>query len=1184
MAKTKMTKIIASLVLIIMVMTLFVVPVNANVIFSDLSPMHWCYDKIIDFEEKGYVCGYEDGTFRADRTITRAEYVKIVNNFFGYELEYDNEAEFSDVSSGDWFAPYVNEAAERGYIEGYGDGTFKPHDPIRRQEATVILSRILGIDEEEYPDNHKDGLAQYSDGDEVQEWARVAIHSYSVYNFINGYEDGTLRILQDVTRAETVELLHILEQKVVIDRPNGGKSESAVRNAYYYNSGEEIVAYRTEVKYGRSTLVKAMGIENPGYDFAGWQLRGTETIYQPGESTEYVTEDIFFDAVWSPIYYDINYDVQGGSGEPSGEEIRWNNEYTISNLIPMKEGFDFVGWGVDGETKVYMPGEVIPNVLKDYEFKALWTKLETKVENDNTDDVPESGDSSTSGDQGSDDEDGDYKLIADSITLVIGDVEELIAELNPTYSETEYEWTVVKGENRDKNIALTKDGELSALKATDEPVKIMVTATTNEGVEITKTLEVTVLPIKVTIHHDFPDESGELLDYSSGDFELTSINDKIRVLHYKDKSKWYDAEVTDGDEIITHESDSYESTITYTRLLATITFKANDGTNDEEEQKIKVGATEALDTNPFDRDGYDYIGWNTKANGKGTSYADEALWEGKEDVTLYAQWEALDNTLTFEYNGATSGSGETERTVKTDAPLGKLPAPEKTYYDFEGWYKENDEFTTEVTSSTKMPPEDMTIYAKWLWNPEIEATLKSKQSNAVGKRAEPGTEITYTLTINNKEDGPLDLQLPFDDDVTIEYDNQDGRITVPKGETTITLKATVPSSHNVATDFVLSGDIGIYNPDDEIGKSGDTVKATNNIEKTITVFDKEPTDKNIVIALDLSGSMAYCFNHDGGTTFRYHKDLVGTTDAKVKEFFFMETKEEKTMTLSGDYYYTHYAYQGHEYLGDDGKYHKCNDGTGGKTRLDVAKAGMIQLVKDLYEANEKLNAENAKTELRIVLVPFSTKALDPITLTSSNYATKINELKADYNTGVYSAINKSIDVIEELDKKGGDNYFIFFGDGNRSKDDDPDFSKDVFKALFDYTYAIGLGSAFDEGGIGYATLSEFVHEPDEDITVAKTPAGVAKAFEDITANIINVKQSVQGMVEVSVADRTYLPVRVEDADGILFTITSYVEGPVTWDDGITTTDVIATDEVLKIDFTGPNFSEKQGLKVTLIAQ
>ncbi len=222
--KKQIIRFFSLFMLVVLLVTAFSMQVSARVVFSDLDPTHWCYNKIIDFEKKGYVCGYQDGTFRADRTITRAEYVKIVNNFFGYKPNTENVAKFSDVSSDDWFAPYVNEAVARGYITGFEDGTFKPQDPIRRQEATVILARILGIDKEVYPADHVDGLAQYSDSEDVQEWARVAIHSYSVYNFINGYTDGTLKILQNVTRAETVELLHILEQKVIIDRePSGGK-------------------------------------------------------------------------------------------------------------------------------------------------------------------------------------------------------------------------------------------------------------------------------------------------------------------------------------------------------------------------------------------------------------------------------------------------------------------------------------------------------------------------------------------------------------------------------------------------------------------------------------------------------------------------------------------------------------------------------------------------------------------------------------------------------------------------------------------------------------------------------------------------------------------------------------------------------------------------------------------------
>ena len=186
--------------------------------FLDLRPDHWCYEKIMNFEEWGYVSGYPDGTFIPDGTITRAEYVTIVNNFFGYQSNAKVTEDFSDVTEDDWFYPYVSEAAERGYIAGYPDGTFRPEDPIRRQEATVILSKILNIHDEDYENDHEDGLYQYPDGSDTEDWAYKAVRNYSIYNFINGYEDGTLRILQNVTRAETVQLLNMLEQQIVIDR------------------------------------------------------------------------------------------------------------------------------------------------------------------------------------------------------------------------------------------------------------------------------------------------------------------------------------------------------------------------------------------------------------------------------------------------------------------------------------------------------------------------------------------------------------------------------------------------------------------------------------------------------------------------------------------------------------------------------------------------------------------------------------------------------------------------------------------------------------------------------------------------------------------------------------------------------------------------------------------------------
>jgi hypothetical protein len=130
---------------------------TVGAVYSDLDPDYWCFDKIIDFTEKGYISGYSDGTFRPENTVTRAEFVKIVNCFFDY-YGSDSDVTFTDVGPNDWFEPYVKEAVARGYIKGYSDGTFRPYDFITRQDAIVILARILNIDDDEYNKDNKKRL------------------------------------------------------------------------------------------------------------------------------------------------------------------------------------------------------------------------------------------------------------------------------------------------------------------------------------------------------------------------------------------------------------------------------------------------------------------------------------------------------------------------------------------------------------------------------------------------------------------------------------------------------------------------------------------------------------------------------------------------------------------------------------------------------------------------------------------------------------------------------------------------------------------------------------------------------------------------------------------------------------------------------------------------------------------
>ena len=89
----------------------------------------------------GIINGYEDGTFKPNAPITRAEFTAIATRFFDYEAEYDGA--FNDVSARAWYADYVQAAVDMGLVDGYPDGGFHPDAYITRAEACTIVNRVL---------------------------------------------------------------------------------------------------------------------------------------------------------------------------------------------------------------------------------------------------------------------------------------------------------------------------------------------------------------------------------------------------------------------------------------------------------------------------------------------------------------------------------------------------------------------------------------------------------------------------------------------------------------------------------------------------------------------------------------------------------------------------------------------------------------------------------------------------------------------------------------------------------------------------------------------------------------------------------------------------------------------------------------------------------------------------------
>ncbi len=97
------------------------------------------------FTKANIIAGYEDGTFRGEGSITRAEFVKILTVALGLEIKEHEENKVNDIE-GHWAQHYVNSFVELGYILGYPDGSFKPDASISKAEVVIIVNRVIGKD------------------------------------------------------------------------------------------------------------------------------------------------------------------------------------------------------------------------------------------------------------------------------------------------------------------------------------------------------------------------------------------------------------------------------------------------------------------------------------------------------------------------------------------------------------------------------------------------------------------------------------------------------------------------------------------------------------------------------------------------------------------------------------------------------------------------------------------------------------------------------------------------------------------------------------------------------------------------------------------------------------------------------------------------------------------------------
>ncbi len=141
--------------------------------FKDTGQGAWYEEAAVKLNSLGVIKGYEDGTFRGDRTITRAEFTAMAVRFA--KIDKTASCSYSDVLKNSWMYEIVSSAAKYGWIQGYEDNTFRPEKQITRAEVTAIVNRMLERSaDEKYVTENKDKLKSFNDLFETH-WAYIDI-------------------------------------------------------------------------------------------------------------------------------------------------------------------------------------------------------------------------------------------------------------------------------------------------------------------------------------------------------------------------------------------------------------------------------------------------------------------------------------------------------------------------------------------------------------------------------------------------------------------------------------------------------------------------------------------------------------------------------------------------------------------------------------------------------------------------------------------------------------------------------------------------------------------------------------------------------------------------------------------------------------------------------------------------
>jgi len=232
---------------------------NVSYAFTDLTSEHWAYDAVGKMVDRKVLSGYNDGTFKPDSKITRAEFATILVKTLGIK-EVSESIEFKDVEGIHWAEAYIDLA--NTFLTGYllnGEYYFKPEEAALREDAAVAIVSAKGLTNK---DVDIGVLNKFNDKSSISENLRKYVAIAVDNGLMKGNANGTFNPQGNLTRAEVAALFNNIyeyEKIVVNDVIESEKEEEKhihkeVKRIYDNENGtHRVEVYCSECKEGISS-------------------------------------------------------------------------------------------------------------------------------------------------------------------------------------------------------------------------------------------------------------------------------------------------------------------------------------------------------------------------------------------------------------------------------------------------------------------------------------------------------------------------------------------------------------------------------------------------------------------------------------------------------------------------------------------------------------------------------------------------------------------------------------------------------------------------------------------------------------------------------------------------------------------------------------------------------------------